>query len=66
MFGERWHAATWRRGKQIATGMWAYNWAKDRFIIILKSGRTHYAHGEKPEWGSWKLLAADAAERGEG
>jgi len=58
----------WLNGKQKQTGEWKYFWGSDKFIIWLDSvdritGRQRQVevHGEKPEWGNWKLQNDDAS-----
>lgn len=54
-------AATWINGKRRVSGSWIYNWAGDKFVIILNSRdrvtgepRRIIVHGETPEWGNWR------------
>jgi hypothetical protein len=53
---------TWRNGKQVVHGWWAYQWAADKFTIeldgkdeITGAARRITAYGDSPEWGNWKL-----------
>ena len=53
----------WTNGKRTITGWWDYYWPADRFDIRLNSkdringfARSFSTHGDKPEWGNWKLV----------
>ena len=60
--------ATWRNGKRIMTGVYAYSWAGGYFTIMLdqrdritgenKRIHTYGSQAELPEWGNWKLVRA--------
>ena len=57
-----WRPAKWTNGKSRVGGHWQFNWASNRFTIVLDSkdgvtgrGRTITVAGDKPEWGNWKL-----------
>ena len=52
----------WVNGKKVVTGCWTYNWASDRFQIVLNvrdgitGGKKRFVVvGDSPEWGNWKL-----------
>lgn len=54
--------AIWTDGVRELTGRWRYNWASNRFLIVLDSKdritgdhRRLVVAGDKPEWGKWKL-----------
>ena len=64
--------ATWINGKRTVTGQWVYNWSSDHFYIELDSidrithqNRRFTVHGDKPEWGNWKLAARESSDADE-
>ena len=55
--------ATWKNGKRTVTGFWSYDWASDRFTVILDSRdritgqqKQFLVAGSRPEWGNWRLV----------
>lgn len=59
------HEAKWKNYEtgDILEGRWTYNWAADRFTILLDSfdeitgiRRKLIVSGEKPQWGKWRLV----------
>lgn len=55
--------ASWKKGKKTITGIWKYNWQKNKFTIILDSKNRITGtnikvetFGDTPEWNGWKLV----------
>ena len=53
----------WKRGNEVITGRWRYNWSSSSFTVWLDkecsvtgSDITLTVYGEKPEWDSWKFM----------
>lgn len=58
--------ATWTNGKHKVSGLWRYIWSSDVFVIDLDTkdritgvGKRVVVRGERPEWGNWKMEAAN-------
>jgi hypothetical protein len=61
--------AIWKNGDRRVRGRWSYNWAADRFYVVLDSKdritgmkREMCIAGDTPEWGGWRLVRERAPE----
>lgn len=64
-----WHRAVWVNGKKRITGAWLYNWASERFLIVLDSTdkvtgmrRRIVTDNDTPEWGNWRRVEDGEAQ----